>query len=65
MAKQTAFESEGSLDIDLIFELSPSLLHNEKKNLYPVQENVYISVQSAHIKIYFRPEDYMRVLDSL
>lgn len=51
------FEPEGSVDIDLIFELP--------LGVYPVQENVYISVQSAPVKLCFRPENYKRVLNSL
>ena len=45
------FESERSVDNDLIFEL-PLNLHGLKKNLHPVQGNVYISVQHAYIKIH-------------
>lgn len=58
------FEPEGSVDIDLIFEL-PLSVHDEEKNFYPVPENVYISVQSAPVQLYFRPKNYKRVLNSL
>lgn len=62
MADQT--EPEGSVDIDLISEL-PLSVHDEEKIFYPVPENVYISDQSAPVTLYFRPENYKRVLNSL
>lgn len=48
--QSTLFEGM-SVVIDLILEL-PLNLHDLKKNLYPVQENVYFPVQSAYIKLH-------------